>query len=69
MKTFIKVHLIQKYLKEHKISKTEFCRRVGVSIGVFNKILLDKWNFRVEAIVKIANYIGTDTIFDDTYFD
>ena len=63
MKKWIKVELITNYLKQNKLSKTEFCRRVGISVGVLNKILSNNINFRIDAIWKIAKVIKTNTIF------
>ena len=63
MKKWIRVELITNYLKVNRMSKVEFCRRVGISINVLNKILSDKQNFRVDAIWKIAKEIKTDTMF------
>lgn len=63
MKTYIKVELITNYLKENKMSKAEFCRKAGVSMGVLNKILADKLNVRIDAILKIAKEIKTNTMF------
>ena len=63
MKKWIRVELITNYLKRNKMSKAEFCRRVGISIGVLNKILTHNLNFRIDAILKIAKEIKTDTMF------
>lgn len=63
MKNWIRVYLIKDYLKDNNMSKAEFCRRVGISIGVLNKILTNKLNFRTDALIKIAREIKTDTIF------
>ena len=63
MKKWIRVELITNYLKDNKMSKAEFCRRVGISVGVLNKILKQDLHFRVDAIWKIAKEIKTDTMF------
>ena len=64
MKTYIKVELITNYLKEHKMSKSELCRRAGVSIGVLNKILADKRNIRIDKLVMVFETINAKTIFN-----
>ena len=63
MKNWIRVYLIKDYLKDNNMSKAEFCRRVGIGVGVLNKILTNKLNFRTDALIKIAREIKTDTIF------
>lgn len=63
MRKWIRVELITNYLKENKLSKVEFCRRIGISVGVLNKILIHNLHFRVDAIWKIAKEIKTDTMF------
>lgn len=63
MKNWIRIDLIKDYLKDNNMSKVEFCRRVGISIGVLNKILTNKLNFRTDALIKIARQIKTNTIF------
>lgn len=63
MKKWIRVELITNYLKANKISKSEFCKRVGISVGVLNKILSHNLNFRIDAIWKIAKEIKTNTMF------
>ena len=63
MQKWIRVELITNYLKENKLSKSEFCRRVGISVSVLNKILTNNLHFRADAILKIAKEIKTDTMF------
>lgn len=64
MKTLIKIDLIVNYLKEHKMTKAELCKKAGVSIGVLNKILTDKRNIRLTGILKISAAIGVKSIFN-----
>ena len=52
MQKWIRVELITNYLKENKLSKSEFCRRVGISVSVLNKILTNNLHFRADAILK-----------------
>ena len=47
MKKIYRTEIIEKYLKENKISKAEFCRRCGISNTVLKNIYMQKgylWN-------------------------
>ena len=48
-------HIFEKFLKEHKINKTQFCKNCGISIKTFNNLLNGK-NLNVITAVKIAKY-------------
>ena len=64
MKTYMKIDLIIDYLNQNKISKTEFCKRAGISVNVLNKILADKRNVRLDKVIKVFNIIGAKSIFN-----
>lgn len=53
MKT-IKVNVIKKFMKDNNLSKTKFCKICGIGLATFDKILLDKTNFRIVALFKVA---------------
>jgi predicted transcriptional regulator len=54
MKNEINVEMIKNYMKENGLSKAKFCRQCKISMEVFNKILVNKDNFRIIALFKIA---------------
>ena len=49
MKNFVNVDLINKYLKENKMTKKELCKKSKISVTVLHKILNDK-NFAISSI-------------------
>lgn len=50
----INVNKINEYLIDNGLSKTEFCKKSKLSMSTFNKIINDKGNFRLTALVKIS---------------
>ncbi len=48
-------HIIEKFMKEHKINKTQFCKNCGINIKTFNNLLNGK-NLNVITVVKMAKY-------------
>lgn len=58
MQVMIKKELIEEYLKRENISKTEFCKRSRISPEVYNKIMSDKENYRIDALFRVAKTLG-----------
>ena len=50
--------LIVNYISEGKITINEFCKRCKISHEVFAKILNNKFNFRLNALLKIAKVLN-----------
>lgn len=53
----IKIEIIEKFMKENKISKTKFCKMCKISSNTLNKIITKDNNFRIIALFKIARVI------------
>lgn len=54
MKEVYKTELIEQYIKENKISKTEFCKRAKITPYILKKIYNHKTNIGIRFIAKIA---------------
>jgi len=54
----INTQLIKKYLKEKKLSKSNFCKQCKISVVTLNKIISNKENFRIIALFKIARVLN-----------
>lgn len=50
--------LIINYISERKITINEFCKRCKISHEVFTKILSNKFNFRLNALFKLAKVLN-----------
>lgn len=59
---FIKSEIIVKYIKDNNLSKSEFAKRCKISIGVLNKILSNKINFKTNALFKVARYLKVEVV-------
>ena len=57
MNNTIKIGIIEKFMKENKISKTTFCKMCKISPITLNKILTNDNNFKIIALFKIAKVI------------
>ena len=54
----IKIELIESYRYDQEISKTDFCKRIGVDIRTYNKVLEDpECNVTDATIFRIARGI------------
>ncbi|MGN1222030.1 MAG: helix-turn-helix domain-containing protein [Christensenellales bacterium] len=60
METKINTDLIRDYMRANNSSKQEFCKSCKISIGVLNKILNGKENFRISALLKISRLINVE---------
>lgn len=56
MKELVKTYIIKDYIREKKLTKTEFCKLCKISIHTLNKILSGK-NFEISALFKIAKVL------------
>ena len=57
MKNTIKIEIIEKFMRENKISKTKFCKMCKISSNTLNKIMAKDDNFGIIALFKIAKVI------------
>ena len=57
MKKIIKVHIIEKFMKDNNLSKTKFCKMCRISLATYDKILQNKTNYRIVALFKVARII------------
>lgn len=54
MKNIIKTELIQKYIEENNITKTNFCKQCKISISTLNLLLKNKAKTKIETLIKIS---------------
>lgn len=68
MKYRLKTEIIENYIKENNLTKTEFCRGCKVSLYLFNKIMKGYLNFDVRILLRIARLIKIEVykLFDET---
>ena len=52
------INLIENYLASEKISKTEFCRRSGISLYTLNEIYKNSKRINLIYIVKIVKFLS-----------
>ena len=57
MKSTIKIEIIEKFIRENKISKTAFCKMCKISPSTLKKIMNKEDNFGIIALFKIAKVI------------
>lgn len=57
------IEIIKKYMKEENIIKTDFCKKLGITRAMLNRIL-DENNssLTINTIVKISEIIGVKPI-------
>ena len=60
MKKIIKTEIIEKYLKENKISKTKFCKMCEISVSTFNLAMDNNGNFGIIALCKMARVMNRE---------
>ena len=53
----VNVEKYEKFMKEHQLTKSEFCKKCGISVKTFNNILKGS-NPQIMTIVKIADFTG-----------
>jgi transcriptional regulator with XRE-family HTH domain len=56
------------FMEENKLSKAQFCKRCGISVGTLNRLLGGSMKVRVSIIIKIASFtkISSDNLYIDT---
>ncbi len=50
----INIGLIGNFIETNKLSKTKFCKLCKISYGTMQKIFLNKYNFKINSLFKIA---------------
>ena len=63
MKNIIKTEFIKKYIKENKLTKTEFCKLCDISTSTLNSLLKNKVLIKLETLIKISK--STKITIDD----
>jgi len=58
MKKIYRTEIIEKYLKENKISKAEFCRRCGISNTVLKNIYMQNGQIYLRGYAKVCDLLG-----------
>lgn len=62
----IKTELIENFMRDKHISKTEFCRICKIGRSTFQKIMTNDYKFNSSALFRIAKILGV-TILDLFY--
>ena len=52
---------IMQYIRENKLTKTEFCNLAKITIKSFNNVLAGDENIRINTIIKIAKVLNCTT--------
>ena len=60
MKSLINTALVDDYIASNKMSRKQFCKKCGIGISEFSKIMTQTYGFKESVIVKIATTIGKD---------
>ena len=58
MEKVYRTELLEEYIKEHKISKKEFCIRAKISLYTLNKILNHNTYIGILTINRVAKLVG-----------
>lgn len=68
IKDLYNVKLIEDFMKENRITKTEFCKRCGLDLGTLDRVLLGHVNMRVQALIKLSEYmqVPIEKLFNNT---
>ncbi len=61
----VNIEPIETYMRKNLLSRTQFCKRCGISISTLNKILCGDGNYRLNALLKISRAI--DVPFTDFF--
>ncbi|MBO5394794.1 MAG: helix-turn-helix transcriptional regulator [Clostridia bacterium] len=57
MKDLYNVKPIEDFMTQNKLTKTEFCKRCGLDLGTLDRVLLGHVNMRVQALIKLSQYM------------
>lgn len=58
MKENIKMEVIEQFMKEKGLTRTQFCKLCKISYGVFLKIERGEATVRISALFRIAKIMG-----------
>ena len=58
MQEYVKIELIEQFIKEQGVTNTEFCKLCKISYSTFSKIKRGAYNVKINAIFKIARTVG-----------
>lgn len=63
----IKVEIIKNYMINNNLSKKSVCKLCKISYETLQKILHNQYNFRVNAIFKVAKFLNVEVteLFND----
>lgn len=53
----VNVNLIYNFIKSNNLTKTQFCKLCKINYATFTKILKGQYNFRINALFKIAHIL------------
>ncbi|MBO5954844.1 MAG: helix-turn-helix transcriptional regulator [Clostridia bacterium] len=59
LKDVIKTEVFENYMREHNLTKTQFCGLCGINVVTYNRII-SRQNFRILALFKIAKVIKVE---------
>ena len=62
MKNIIKYEVIEKFIKDKKLSKTKFCKLCRVQYRTFKKIMSNDFHFRVKTLFRIAKFMNVEVV-------
>lgn len=57
---YLKVEMIENYMKRNNLSKMEFAERCGFSLKTLNNILNKKGNVGILSVLKTAKAMGVE---------
>ncbi len=60
MDNAIKTEIIENFLIEKKLSRSKFCKICKISPATLQKIMANKYNFRITALFRIARVMGIE---------
>ena len=58
MQEYVKVELIEQFIKENGLTNTQFCERCKIGYATFLKIKRGQYSVRVSALFRIAKVMG-----------
>ena len=61
-KKLYNAEIILQYLHKNNLTKTQFCKRCGISVNTLNRILARSSNMSLRVLIKILNEIKCDSV-------
>lgn len=58
MENKIKTKILENFMKDNQLSKTQFCKLCKISPSTFQKIMTNNFHFKISALFKIAKVIN-----------